>query len=122
LTLHDVFITAAVRCAPPDNRPAPDELAACLSHLEAEAAALPNVQVVVALGKFAFDAYQQLLRRRAITISPRLHFAHGSVDRLPDGCTLVGCYHPSRQNTNTGKLTASMMRDILQRVSRLLAH
>ena len=108
LVLHDAFIAAAVRCAPPDNKPAPDEIARCLPHLHAEVAALPRVTVIVALGKIAFDAYLQLLKRQGVIMRPRPVFAHATTYLLSNGQTLVGCYHPSRQNTNTGKLTARM--------------
>jgi uracil-DNA glycosylase len=120
LTLGDAFIAAAVRCAPPDNKPRPEELARCLPHLEAEIDALPRIRVVVALGRIAFDAYLQLLKRRGIVIRPRPPFAHAARYRLPNGQTLVGCYHPSRQNTNTGKLTARMMDDVLRQVRTVL--
>jgi uracil-DNA glycosylase family 4 len=109
LKLRDVFIAAAVRCAPPDNKPSPDEIVNCLPHLDAEVAALPRVRVVVALGRIAFDAYLRLLSTRGIVVKPKPIFAHASVAPLPDDQTLIGCYHPSRQNTNTGKLTARMM-------------
>ncbi len=120
LTLRDAFIAAAVRCAPPGNKPTPSEIANCLPHLDAEIDALPRVQTVVALGKIAFDAYLQLLKRRGTTVRPRPRFAHGSVCPLPDGRTLVGCYHPSRQNTNTGKLTAAMMDNVFRNLSKAL--
>jgi uracil-DNA glycosylase len=120
LTLHGAFIAAAVRCAPPDNKPTPAEITNCLSHLEAELDALPDVRVIVALGKIAFDAYLQLLKRRSVIVRPRPVFAHGSLTRLPDGRTLIGSYHPSRQNTNTGKLTARMMDDVFRKVRRSL--
>jgi uracil-DNA glycosylase family 4 len=122
LRLHDAFIAAAVRCAPPDNKPSPDEIANCLPHLEAELAALSRVQVVVALGRIGFDAYLQLLKRRGLGVSPRPRFAHGSIARLPNGQTLIGCYHPSRQNTNTGKLTACMIDDVFRTARRALEH
>lgn len=109
LVLRDAYIAAAVRCAPPGNKPTPEEICRCLPHLQAEIDALPHVGVVVALGKIAFDAYLQLLRRRDIVIRPRLVFAHAARFRLPNGQMLLGCYHPSRQNTNTGKLTPRMM-------------
>ena len=117
LLLRDAFIAAAVRCAPPDNKPTPEEIARCLPHLQAEIEALPNVGVVVALGKIAFDAYLQLLRRRDIVIRPRPPFAHAAQYRLPNGQTLIGCYHPSRQNTNTGKLTEQML-DAVFRIAK----
>ena len=120
LQLTDAFIAAAVRCAPPDNKPTPEEIARCLPHLDAEIAALPRVRVVVALGKIAFDAYLQLLKMRGDAVRPRPQFAHASVDTLSNGQTLIGCYHPSRQNTNTGKLTASMMDDVFRKARRAL--
>jgi uracil-DNA glycosylase family 4 len=120
LELRDAFIAAAVRCAPPDNKPTPEEIANCLPHLDAELTALGRVQVVVALGKIGFDAYLQLLKRRGVVVRPRPHFAHASIARLPNGQTLVGCYHPSRQNTNTGKLDARMMDDVFRKARRAL--
>ena len=108
------IIAAAVRCAPPDNKPTPEEIGNCLPHLEAELDALPRVRVVVALGKIGFDAYLQLLKRRGQADRPRPPFGHGLSHRLPNGQTLIGCYHPSRQNTNTGKLTAEMMDDVFR--------
>src|SRR6185503_2415573 len=83
LRLTDAYIAAAVRCAPPDNKPLPDEITRCLNHLEAEVSALPNVRVVVALGKIAFDAWMQLLRRRSVTMTTRPQFSHGVVVTLP---------------------------------------
>lgn len=120
LRLTDAFIAAAVRCAPPDNTPTPEEVTNCQRHLEDELAALPLIQVIVALGGIAFGAYLQMLRRQGMPVRPRPVFGHGSVDQLPNGLTLVGCYHPSRQNTNTGKLTASMMDEVFSTVSGLL--
>jgi uracil-DNA glycosylase family 4 len=120
LRLHDAFIAAAVRCAPPDNKPTPEEIANCLPHLEAEIAALPHVRVIVALGRIGFDAYLRLLRQRGAVLKPRPDFGHGSIAALPDGLTLIGSYHPSRQNTSTGKLTARMMRDVFRTAARLL--
>jgi len=120
LKLTDAFIAAAVRCAPPDNKPTTDEIANCLPHIDAEIAALPRVRVVVALGKIGFDAYLQLLKRRGIVVKPRPAFGHGVAHALPNGQMLLGCYHPSRQNTNTGKLNARMMDDVFARARRML--
>ena len=124
LRLADAYIVSAVRCAPPNNKPTPEEITRCLDHLEAEVAQLPRVRVVVALGKIAFDAWLQLQRRRGAAPRPRPQFGHGIVVKM-DGRTvapqptLVGCYHPSRQNTNTGKLTARMMEDVFKNARRL---
>jgi uracil-DNA glycosylase family 4 len=120
LRLRDAFIAAAVRCAPPDNKPSPDEILACLPHLDAEMTALPRVRVVAALGRIAFDAYQRLLKQRGVRIAPRPAFGHAAAHRLENGTTLIGCYHPSRQNTNTGKLTAPMMDEVFRLARRAL--
>ncbi len=120
LRLRDAFVAAAVRCAPPDNKPTTEEIVNCLSHLDEEVAALPRVRVVVALGKIAFDAYLQLLKRRGTAPRPRPQFGHALAHRLPTGQLLVGCFHPSRQNTNTGKLTARMMDEVFRLARRRL--
>ena len=121
LALRDAYITAAIRCAPPDNKPTPGEIAHCLPHLDAEVAALRGVEVVVALGKIAFDAYLHMLEYRGLALRPRAQFAHSVSHSLPDGGTLIGCYHPSRQNTNTGRLTPAMMDDVFQFARRVIA-
>ncbi len=125
LRLTDAYIAAAVRCAPPDNKPLPEEITRCLDHLDAELAHLRNLQVVVALGKIGFDAWLQLLKRRDVRLTPKPQFGHGhlvNVDVRDTGLPrlLIGCYHPSRQNTNTGVLTQSMMRAVFQRARRLI--
>jgi uracil-DNA glycosylase family 4 len=108
LRLRDVYIGAAVRCAPPANRPTPAEVTACLHHLDAEIAALPRLAVVVALGQIAWKAWLERQRRRGPLPRPRPAFGHGAVARLDDGPVLVGCFHPSRQNTHTGRVTPAM--------------
>lgn len=121
LSLHDAYLTAAVRCAPPDNTPTPEEMERCLPHLAAEVDALPRVQVVVALGRIGFDAYVRLLRARGLLLRPKPAFAHGSIASLPNGQRLFGCYHPSRQNTNTGRLTPDMMLGVFRAARNALA-
>jgi uracil-DNA glycosylase family 4 len=118
LRLRDAYIAAAVRCAPPDNKPTLEEIERCLPHLADEMSALPRVRVVVALGRIAFDAYLRLLAQHSGAVRPRPAFGHGAAYNLPNGVTLLGCYHPSRQNTNTGKLTASMMDQVFSRARR----
>jgi uracil-DNA glycosylase family 4 len=125
LALHDAYILAAVRCAPPDNKPRPEEITRCLDHADAELHHLPHLRVVVALGRIAFDAWLQVVKRRGIRVSPKPQFAHGAVARVDVGQSglpgmLIGCYHPSRQNTNTGVLTARMMRDVFRRARAML--
>src|SRR3954470_24626725 len=101
LALHGAYIIAAVRCAPPDNKPRPEEITRCLDHLDAELAQLGNVRVVVALGRIGFDAWLQVLKRRGVRPSPKPQFGHGAVVPIDVGETglpdvLIGCYHPSR--------------------------
>jgi uracil-DNA glycosylase family 4 len=113
LVLTDCYITAAIHCAPPGNKPLPAELANCRRYLDVELQTLPRLRVVVALGKIAFDAY---LRQRGI--APRPAFAHNVCFEFTP--TLIASYHPSRQNTNTGKLTEAMFDAVLTRArSRL---
>jgi uracil-DNA glycosylase family 4 len=120
LELRDLWITAAVRCAPPDNKPLPSELANCSAFTDRELAMLPRVKVVVALGKFAFDAYLDALRRGGIIARKSAYrFAHGAEHRLPNGITLLASYHPSNQNTATGKLTATMFEAVFARAREL---
>lgn len=115
LKLQGAFIAATVRCAPPDNKPTPEEIARCERHLDAEFDALPNVRLVVALGKIAWDAtFRLLARRRNLAVRPRPAFAHGARIALPGGLIVIGSFHPSRQNTNTGKLTQAMMRQVFR--------
>ena len=122
LALRDAYILSAVRCAPPDNKPTPDEIARCRRHMVAEIGALPRVRVVVALGKIGHDAYLAYAAEAlGVRPRPRPPFGHGSEARLGPGLPiLLGCYHPSRQNTNTGKLTPPMMRAVLQRARQIL--
>ncbi len=120
LRLRDLWITAAVRCAPPDNKPLPSELANCAAFTDRELAALANVKVVVALGKFAFDAYlDALCRNGVIARKSAYRFAHGAEFSLPNGVTLLASYHPSNQNTATGKLTIPMFEAIFVRAREL---
>ena len=121
LTLKDAYIAAAVRCAPPDNKPTPEEIAACQPHLEAELQQLPRVEVVVALGKIAFDVWWRVLAGRGIVVRPRPAFEHGGVYRPSGSPVIIASYHPSRQNTNTGKLTPAMMSAVFRDAAREIA-
>ncbi|MGA8761387.1 MAG: uracil-DNA glycosylase [Candidatus Sulfotelmatobacter sp.] len=120
LTLKNLYITAAVRCAPPDNKPLPQELAECSQFLDREIAGLEKVKVIVALGKIGFDAYLNYAKRISLIESKREYvFKHAASYRLPDGKTLLASYHPSNQNTQTGKLTRNMFVRIFQEAARL---
>jgi uracil-DNA glycosylase len=112
LTLTDAFIAATVRCAPPGNKPTPEEVLACRVHLDAEWDALPRVEIVVTLGRISFDACWARLARRGVLVRPRPPFAHCAEYEVRGGPFVIGSYHPSRQNTNTGRLTATMMHDV----------
>jgi uracil-DNA glycosylase family 4 len=120
LKLKDLYITAAVRCAPPDNKPLPVELAECSIFLDREIAGLKRVQVVVALGKIGFDAYLNYLKRLNLlpTRKPYL-FRHGAHYQMPDGKVLLASYHPSNQNTQTGKLTREMFIEVFKQAAKL---
>lgn len=116
LKLTDAYITAAVRCAPPDNKPTLEEFRACRPYLERELTLLKNLKCVVALGKLAFDAYLGILRDNGIIRSRALFkFGHNVQYEIPGAGVLVGSYHPSQQNTSTGKLTAEMLREVFER-------
>jgi len=113
LELTDAYITAAVRCAPPDNKPTLAEFHNCRKYLEREIDQLLDLRVVVALGKLAFDAYLGILRDRGVIRSrAAFRFGHNVQYEIPGAPVLIGSYHPSQQNTSTGKLTAEMLREV----------
>ena len=120
LKLISLYITAAVRCAPPDNKPLPQELAHCAPYLDREIACLKQVKVVVALGRIGFDAYLNYLRRiEMIRQRGPYLFGHAARYSMPDGKILLASYHPSNQNTQTGKLTRPMFLHIFKEAARL---
>ena len=125
LVLKDVYITAALRCVPPANKPQREELVTCRPYLLEELCALKRLRVVVALGRIAFDAYliayHEFPSGREAAIVPRPVFGHGRTFNLPSGVTLVSSYHPSQQNTQTGRLTKGMFEDVFATVRRVLA-
>ena len=116
LMLRDCYVTAAVRCAPPANRPTPGERDSCLPYLIRELALLTHVRVIVCLGSFAWDAAM----RAVDAPRPRRRFGHGEVAWV-ERYALLGCYHPSQQNTFTGKLTEAMLDDVFTRARGLAA-
>jgi uracil-DNA glycosylase len=124
LVLRDALITAAVRCAPPGNKPSPENRANCFPYLEDEFSVLRGVRVVVTLGKIGDDTFHQLVKRKGTYRGPRVPFAHGAETPIalpgsPDAIVLAS-YHPSRQNTQTGKLTEAMLDAIFRRARELL--
>ncbi len=119
LALTDCYIGATVRCAPPDNKPLPDEFERCSRFVEEEVRLLKNHCVVIALGKIAFDHYLKTCKRHGhVMPSPALKFGHGVEYRLPWGVTLLGSYHPSQQNTFTGKLTRPMFHAVFRKAKQ----
>ena len=123
LTLSNVYITAAVRCAPPANKPTPQEILTCRRYIQRELELLGNVKVVIALGKLAFDDYLTILKSRGL-IERRSTFIFGhNVEHHtgPGQPVLISSYHPSQQNTQTGKLTEPMFRRVFERAKTFLA-
>jgi len=121
LQLTDCYITAAARCAPPGNKPSRVELDRCRPYLAAELRLLRRVRVVVTLGRIAHEGFLEAAgwwERLAPRARPA--FAHGAVSTLPDGCIVIASYHPSRQNTNTGKLTRTMWNAVFRRAKAAL--
>ena len=121
LALRGAFITAPCRCVPPGNKPLPDELARCSVWLDREIALLQDVSVVLALGSIGWAAALSHFSRRGLAIPrPRPQFGHAAEAKIPDGPVLLGCYHVSQQNTNTGKLTVKMIDAVLARAKVLM--
>ena len=119
LRLRDVWVSAAVRCAPPANRPTPAERDECQKWSSRELALLERVRVIVCLGAFGWDAALRLVSTMGETRPrPRPRFGHGA-KLSGDRYTLLGCFHPSQQNTFTGKLTAEMLDEVMQRAAAL---
>ncbi len=120
MELRGAYITSVGRCAPPGNKPTPRELANCSPFLDRELAGLKDVRVIVLLGKIAFDGYLSALKRQGYEFRRKdYEFAHGAEFKMPNGLQVVCSYHPSLQNTNTGKLTEKMMRDVFRRARKL---
>ncbi len=118
LELQGVFVAATVRCAPPANRPLPKERDNCLPYAADEMRLMPDVRAVVCLGGYAWDAalrLEAMLEGRRVT--PKPLFGHGAEHALPSGRTLIGTYHPSQQNTFTGKLSPAMLEQVLRRAA-----
>ena len=123
LTLHNAYITAVAHCAPPANKPAPEEMRNCRPYFERELDLLTNLKVLVALGKIAFDQYLDVLKARGV-IPSRAPFTFGHNREYSTGSAqprLISSYHPSQQNTSTGKLTEKMLREVFQRARDLAA-
>ncbi|MFI5325704.1 MAG: uracil-DNA glycosylase [Candidatus Rokuibacteriota bacterium] len=120
LELRGVYITATLRCAPPANKPTPVEIGRCRPFLLEELARLDRTRVVVALGKIGWDAYLRARREAGLAVPrPLPRFGHGATARMPDGITLLGSFHPSQQNTFTGRLTRPMLQRVFTKARQL---
>lgn len=120
LRLHDAYMTAIVRCAPPKNKPSLKEIQTCQRYWTEEIQLLPNMLVVLALGRVAFDTYVRLLKERGLE-TKGLKFKHGALYKFPKPHpVLAASYHPSRQNTQTGKLTRPMFDSVLRKIQGIL--
>jgi uracil-DNA glycosylase family 4 len=115
LAYSDCYLTAAVKCAPPGDRPTPEEFANCSPYLDAEISILKNLKSVLALGSLSFKAYLSILRQKGVDVTG-LEFSHGKVYRFKGEPTLYASYHPSPRNTNTGVLTQDMLRMVLKAI------
>jgi uracil-DNA glycosylase family 4 len=121
LVLTDAYVAAAVRCAPPDNKPTREERNRCLPYFVRELALLEHVGVIVTLGAFAYEALWAVLRDHGVPLPrPRPKFGHG-VEVPTPRATIVGCFHPSQQNTFTGKLTEPMLDAVFARARELVS-
>jgi uracil-DNA glycosylase len=120
LTLRDAYITATIRCAPPANKPAPEEVLSCEAYLLRELRILSQVRVVVGLGRIGWQAYLRARRSLGLPLAKGPLFGHASITRFADGVVLLGSYHPSQQNTFTGKLTRTMLRRVFETARELL--
>ncbi|MDH7500677.1 MAG: uracil-DNA glycosylase [candidate division NC10 bacterium] len=121
LALRDAYITATIRCAPPHNKPLPMEIASCRPFLVRELRLLPSIRVMIALGRIAFEgALHALAEAFQLLVSPRPAFAHNQSYSFSNGLTLIASYHPSRQNTQTGRLTQAMFDAVFARVQEIL--
>jgi uracil-DNA glycosylase family 4 len=119
LELRGVWVTLPVRCVPPGNRPNPDEIERCAPFLDREVHYLPGLRVVVALGSIAWNAWFDHLARTGTSVRPRPRFGHGAEARIEGRPTVLGSYHVSQQNTQTGRLTPAMFDDVLQRAKQI---
>ncbi len=121
LELTDCYITAAARCAPPDNRPTREELERCRPYLQRELRLLTSVRVVLALGRIGWEHWLRAAEWwERLGVDQRPQFGHGTETTLPDGTVLISSFHPSRQNTNTGRLTRPMWYGIFERIRMIL--
>ena len=120
MKLKDCYITAVARCAPPQNKPSVSEIRNCQEYLQRELSALRKVRVLIALGKIAFDRTLKVIEKAGVELTgQKPKFSHNAVARLSENLTLIASYHPSQQNTFTGKLTRRMFEDVFDTAIRI---
>jgi uracil-DNA glycosylase family 4 len=120
LRLIDVAITAIAHCAPPENKPLPLEMENCSDYLQQTIDLMPNLRGIVALGRIAFDGCMRLYRSRGWLAGPKPAFGHAVLHPFSDAPFVLCCFHPSQQNTFTGKLTPEMIRDVFTQARSLM--
>jgi len=119
LKLKKAYITTALKCVPPGDKPQKNELENCFKFFNSEIYYLKNLKVIVALGKIAFDACKYFYKSR-YNFNKKIYFAHDKIYKLPNNILLVGCYHPSPRNVNTGRINEKKMTNLFKKVSRLV--
>ena len=119
LKLYNTYITTALKCVPPGDKPTPLELRTCFNYFKKEIDLLKNIKIIVALGKIAFDACIQFYKENYFLENKNHKFAHGTKYQLPDKKTLIGCYHPSPRNVNTGRINEKKMVSLFNKIKKL---
>ena len=119
LKLYNTYVTTALKCVPPGDKPTPLELRTCFNYFKQEIDLLKNAEVIVALGKIAFDACMYFYKKK-YNLNEKFYFGHGQIYTLPNNIKLVGCYHPSPRNVNTGRINEKKMTSLFKKVSSLI--
>ena len=120
LKVYNIYVTAALKCVPPGDKPTPSELKTCFNYFEKEISFLKNIKIIVALGKIGFDACFKLYKDKYNLKNTEYKFGHGAIYKLPDDKLLVGCYHPSPRNVNTKRININKMVNLFEKVKKII--
>ncbi len=120
LKVYNIYVTAALKCVPPGDKPTPSELKTCFNYFEKEISFLKNIKIIVALGKIGFDACFKLYKDKYNLKNIEYKFGHGAIYKLPDDKLLVGCYHPSPRNVNTKRINVKKMVNLFNNVKKII--
>ena len=120
LKVYNIYVTAALKCVPPGDKPTPSELKTCFNYFEKEISFLKNIKIIVALGKIGFDACFKLYKNKYNLKNIEYKFGHGAIYKLPDDKLLVGCYHPSPRNVNTKRINVKKMVNLFENVKKII--